>query len=97
MKATEWIDRIKVTKNIQSDYQIAKELGLSRNTISTYRGGRSNTMDENTSLKVASMLGIDPAIVLLDQAKERTTNSCVKEAWNRLGMRIDFKSDALVF
>ena len=61
MNAAHWIDKVKTAKGWGSDYRVAKELGLSPNTISTYRGGRSQTMDEVTSIKVAEALGIDPA------------------------------------
>jgi transcriptional regulator with XRE-family HTH domain len=81
MKAADWIDRIKVVKHWESDYRVAKELGVSRNTISTYRAGRSNTMDEDTSVMVASSLGINPVIVLVDQALERAKNDDARRSW----------------
>lgn len=84
MKAADWIDRIKVAKHWDSDYRVAKELGLSRNTISTYRGGRSNTMDEETSFKVATSLEIDPVFVLVDQALERTKNEDIRHEWAKV-------------
>lgn len=80
MKAAQWIDRVKTRNGWESDYRAAKELGLSRNTISTYRGGRSDTMDEDTAVKVAHALGEPPEAVLLDQLAERTKNDEARTA-----------------
>lgn len=74
MKAAEWIDRVKTTRGWETDYRVAKELGFSRNTIGTYRNGRSTTMDEDTAEKVALALNINPAAVLIDQLAERSKN-----------------------
>lgn len=79
MKAAEWIDEVKAFRQWESDYRVAKELGLSRNTISMYRT-KTPTMDEATAVAVAAALDIDPGSVVLDQLAERTKNPAVKEA-----------------
>lgn len=78
MKASQWIDRVKAAKGIQSDYGAAKELGLSRNAISNYRGGLRNTLDENTAIKVAAALGINAGGVFLDQVAERAKDQSIR-------------------
>lgn len=88
MKAAEWIDRVKTAKKWESDYRAAKELVLSRNAISNYRVGARNTMDETTSIKVAHALGIDPAIILADQAMEMTKNDEARSAWSAILERL---------
>lgn len=45
MKAANWIDQIKTRHGWDSDYRVAKEIGLSRGTISIYRT-RQSTLDE---------------------------------------------------
>lgn len=80
MKAAEWIDKIKTVRGWNSDYRVAQELHLSRNTISTYRGGRSQTMDEETSVKVAEALGLNPAGIVIDQVAERTKDPVIRAA-----------------
>lgn len=80
MKAAEWIDRVKIKCGWESDYRVAKELHLSRNTISTYRGGRSQTMDEDTAAKVAFALGENPAAIIIDQVAERSKDPAIRAA-----------------
>lgn len=79
MKAFQWIDLVKVYRQWESDYRAAKELGLSRNTISMYRS-RTPTMDEETAVVIADALEIDPATVLLDQVAERSKSDVVRQA-----------------
>ena len=87
MKAAAWIDRVKAAKGVQSDYAVAKVLELSRATISKYRS-TTPTLDEETALKVAYALSIDPAIVLTDQAMERAKNADARSAWSAVLERL---------
>lgn len=79
MKAAEWIDRVKTARGWDSDYRVAKELGLSRQSVSKYRGN-TQTMDEDAAIKVAAALGAAPEVVLLDQWVERTKSTEAKAA-----------------
>lgn len=88
MKAAQWIDLVKGYRQWGSDYRAAKELSLSRNTISMYRS-RTPTMDEETSVVIADALEIDPAIVVLDQVAERSKSEVVREALAEHIMGID--------
>ncbi len=88
MKAAEWIDRVKVAKGWESDYRAAKELGLSRNTISNYRGGVRNTLDEQSAIKVARALNAKPEDVALDQMAERTQDPALRAAIRTLVDRV---------
>lgn len=79
MKASEWIDRVKKTTGIDSDYGAAKALGVSRTTISTYRS-RPSTLDEDVAIKVANVLGEKPEAILLDQFAERVKTPDLRSA-----------------
>lgn len=83
MKASQWIDKIKTTKGWDSDYRVAKELQLSRNTISMYRT-KTPTMDEETSIKVASVLGMSPVGIIIDQVAERSKDESVRSALSKV-------------
>jgi len=79
MKASEWIDRVKASGGIASDYGAAKALGISRTTVSKYRK-TTPTLDEESAIKVATFLGERPEAVLLDQYAERTKAPEVRTA-----------------
>ena len=79
MKAAEWIDRVKKTRGITSDYAAAKALGITPQAISKYRS-RNSTLDEDASIAVATALGIAHAGVVLDQAAERVKALDVRTA-----------------
>lgn len=87
MKAAEWIDRVKKTTGIESDYGAAKALGVSRQTISTYRS-RPSTLDEEIAIRVANALGERPEAVLLDQFAERTKAPEVRTALQDMARRL---------
>lgn len=80
MKASVWIDRVKESLNLPSDYAAAAAIGISRATVSKYRNSIP-TMDEETALKVAHALGINPIFVLADQQMERSKDAEAKTAW----------------
>ncbi len=79
MKAHEWIDRLKVTKNLPSDYAAAKALHITRSAVSNYRG-RASTLDEDVAEKIAILLGINPVGIVLDQAAERTKSPALRQS-----------------
>jgi transcriptional regulator with XRE-family HTH domain len=87
MKAADWIDRVKSERGWESDYRVAKELGLGRATVSKYRN-KATTLDDDTAIKVAGALGEKPEIILLDQAQERTRSEDVRQALQRVLTRL---------
>lgn len=79
MLAAEWIDRVKSERGIESDYAVAKFLGVTRSTVSNYRIRPGATLDEDVSIKVAEALDLRPAVVMFDQIKERSKSPRVSE------------------
>uniref|UniRef100_UPI0035B00B8C helix-turn-helix domain-containing protein n=1 Tax=Hylemonella sp. TaxID=2066020 RepID=UPI0035B00B8C len=86
MKAADWIDRVKVSRGFESDYRVAKELGLSKQAVSDYRK-KTSTMDEGTALKVAEALGLDPAAVIIDQLAERSKDQGLRTALQQVAAK----------
>jgi hypothetical protein len=80
MRASEWIDRAIKANHWPSDYRAAKELQLSRATVSIYRSKETATLDDAVALRVASAIGVRPAVVLLDQLAERTKSDEARDA-----------------
>lgn len=79
MKASDWIDRVKTARGIESDYGVAKVLGLNRATVSKYRS-ITPTLDEETAIKVADALGERPEAVVMDQLAERVKSPGLRSA-----------------
>ena len=79
MKAYQWIERLKIAKGWESDYRVAKELGLTRGAISRYRN-TDGGLDEDVCIHVAELLELRPAEVLLDQMRERSKSAAAKDA-----------------
>ncbi|MBA9877442.1 MAG: DUF3693 domain-containing protein [Ralstonia sp.] len=75
-----------------SDYAIAKELQISRSAISKYRHGQAG-FDDETALKVARLLDIDPAAVATAAHAERTKNPEVRQMWASLAERFAVNFD----
>lgn len=83
MKASEWIDQVKIALDLPSDYAAAKVLNITRSAVSKYRS-RESTLDEDTALRVAEVLKINPARVVLDQLAERTKSALLRSEVERL-------------
>ena len=88
MKAANWIDKVKTARGWESDYRVAKELGISRNAISNYRGGLRKTLDEETAYKVAGVLGVDPVAVIIDQVAERSKTPAISAALHKVANQL---------
>ncbi|GAB1720272.1 MAG: hypothetical protein NTAFB09_20030 [Nitrosospira sp.] len=83
MKTTlDFLDDIKATKQITSDYAPAKILDTRHTNISHYRNGRSR-FDGLMCVKVAKVLGIDPGYVMACMEAERAKNDEVRKVWEK--------------
>lgn len=76
----EYLEQLKIKANVSSDYALSKMLDISRSAVSNYRNGKSS-FDDETCLKVASILEIEPIEVLINIHVERSTNPLVKDAF----------------
>lgn len=71
MKTTEkYLEAAKKKLGIESDYELAKRLGIQRTAVSNYRTGRS-VMDDYTAAKIAQALDINPLTVIATANAER--------------------------
>lgn len=91
MKAADWIDRVKLARGWESDYRVAKEIGLTKQVVSAYRNRPEMTMDEDTAIKVALALDEKPEVILIDQALERARSDTAKTALQRVLTRLGVK------
>lgn len=83
MKTTnEFLDAVKVRHGIESDYALAKLLGVRHTNISNYRTGRS-TMSNQTAVKIAELLAMKPMEVIAAAEMERAKNEKERGFWMR--------------
>ncbi|HZX30764.1 MAG TPA: DUF3693 domain-containing protein [Rhodocyclaceae bacterium] len=88
MKTTvEFLDEISSRSDGISDYAIAKQLGITRQSVSNYRTGKSH-FDETTAYKAAKLLDLEPAYVLACSQAERAKTPEIQAVWKSVAERI---------
>ena len=83
MDIDELIEKAKAACGVDSDYALAPKLGLTRAAVSRWRRGVSLPSDE-TILKLAELLELDPAILLADFHARSSENPQVRKEWIRV-------------
>lgn len=88
MKTTiEYLDALKAKTGAVSDYALAPKIGVTRSAISKYRNQKDFFSDE-MCLRVASVLEIDPLLVITSVNAERSKNEETKKIWESLFERL---------
>jgi len=82
MKPSEWLDKVKKKENIESDYRLAKIIGIEQSGLSNIRR-RDSGMDNYTAIRIAEMLEIDRMIVIIDMEKQKAKNKKKIEYWEK--------------
>lgn len=83
----DFLDAVKARHSIASDYKLAKVIGASKQTISSYRNGKS-AMEDSIVLRVADLLDEDPAVMLAAVHAERAKRPEEKAAWRSIMERL---------
>lgn len=83
MNTLEYLDAIKKRIGKDSDYAVAKALGMSESTIHGYRK-RGGQMDDEIAAKVAALLGLHPGLVVLDMHRERAKTPEERTIWQEI-------------
>ncbi|SOZ07275.1 conserved hypothetical protein [Cupriavidus taiwanensis] len=95
MKTTlEFLEAVRAKLGGASDYAIAKELGISRSAVSKYRNGMGG-FDDETAVKVARILDVDPAAVATAAHAERAKSPELRQMWASVADRFSLNFDAL--
>lgn len=95
MNTVDYLQACKTRLNITSDYALAARLGVTRSGISQYQSGR-NQMGDETAVRVAEILGIDPAQVLLNLAMERARTPETQAVWSGLMNKLQASFESLL-
>jgi len=83
----DFLDAVKSKVGIESDYKLAQTLDVSRAAISKYRNNGDSLSDE-TALKVASVLEIEPIMVIAAIHAEKAKTEETKKVWSALLQRL---------
>lgn len=80
MRTTEYLDAVRIKLDLPSDYAIAKVLGVSRESVSAFRNGKS-AMGIETCMKVGEILQLDGHAVYAHGQIERAKKPEIAEFW----------------
>ncbi len=95
MKSVKYLENLSEMTGM-NDSQLAKALGLSHSTISLYKSGK-RTMDDETSLKIAKLLNIDPMLVVAAANIDRAEKTGQRSLWEDFLMSRMATAAALLF
>lgn len=80
LRTPEYLDAVREKLSLPSDYALQKPLCVTKQLISNYRVGR-DTLSDTMAIRIAEILGIDAAKVLLDAHIERSKTPEVRAVW----------------
>lgn len=87
MKTTiEYLDAAKKALSVDSDYEMARKLGIIKQAMSNYRTGR-RTIDDYAAMKIAEALKIDEREVIAAANYEREKDEKRKDYWGKIFQR----------
>ena len=81
------LDSAKEKGNIESDYRLAKVIGISHGTMSGYRSGKSMP-DERVTEQLCALSGDDVAVVAAQLQAERSRTAEGKTMWMMIAKRL---------
>ena len=97
LRIVELLDRAKEVNGHCSDYRLAKLLGVSQQSIPTYRAGRAKPQNA-VAVRLGSLCGLDPEVVACWVQIDWTDRPEEREFWlsmlARLGAPADDFSDS---
>jgi transcriptional regulator with XRE-family HTH domain len=80
MYTNELLEKVKEKQGLKSDYQLAKNLGISTGHMSEYKSGK-RIPDIYALTRIAIILEIDPLKVIVEMEAETEKNEVKREFW----------------
>lgn len=80
MKPSAYLDAVKAQLSIQSDYELAKRMEVTRGQILAMRNG-TRPIPLAVAFKIAIALELDPASVVADLEEQREKNPKRRDFW----------------
>jgi plasmid maintenance system antidote protein VapI len=79
----DFLNQLKAKFSLSSNYALAKKLGQTDTAIARWAHGK-NTFSDETAIKVAELLELDPAYVVACIHAERAKHEGEKRLWERI-------------
>lgn len=95
MKTQEYLDAVRTSLGLPSDYALQKPLDLSKGQISNYRTGRDR-LSNKVAVRVARLIKKDPVQVLIEVNMEKETDPETKAVWQSLLEKISKGFESLL-
>lgn len=83
----ELLDQVKAKHHVTSDYKLALFLGMSKQSMTNYRHGRTSLSDPIAE-RVAELLDLDPGYVAACMQSERSATEQSKRLWANVAHRL---------
>ncbi|WP_313818889.1 hypothetical protein [Cupriavidus sp.] len=87
MKPLEYLDAAKSALDIESDYALAKHLGVTKGAISAIRQGKAG-IGEELAISIADILHIDAFEIVAAASFERAKSERARALWASVQQRI---------
>lgn len=81
------LDRAKASAGIESDYRLAKVIGITHSAVTHYRMGRS-LPNESVIDQLCALSGDDPDITMAQVQAARSKDAPARAAWLRIAARM---------
>lgn len=95
-KTIEYLREAKEKLNLESDYALAKKLGIERGAISQYQLNK-RVMDDYTASKIAEILNIPAMMIIAAANAEREKDEGRKEYWQDFYKRLGGYAASIIF
>ena len=83
------LDLAKEAQEVRSDYKLALCLGIGESSLSSYRNGHG-LPDEKTCHILATAMGEDPIILMVEMHAHRVRDAASKALWSNLAHHLLF-------
>jgi transcriptional regulator with XRE-family HTH domain len=90
------LDKAIVIHKLSSDYKLALVMGVSHNTLSSYRNGKT-LPDARVISKICALTGDDPALLLAEIEAERAKTDEARTLWLQVVQRLQAGIAAAIF
>lgn len=82
MEATEWLNKAKQKLKLESDYQLAKIIGIGNGAIANIRK-RNNGMDNYVASRIEDILELERMTIIIDMEIQKAKSEEKRRYWKK--------------